>query len=115
MNVSKTEVQAVGNSPGPDFVTTHHNIISTINPATGCSRNFYKYLGVYLYTQDQSKQLTSALHAKIRAYFANSDPLPLTVSEKVRLVSKQLHPMIAYRVLGHCLPVETLNLFEKNI
>ena len=114
MNVSKTEVQAVGNSPQRNFVT-RHNIFSTINPNTGRPHNFYKYLGVYLYTQDQSKQLTSALRAEIGAYFANIDPLPPTLSEKVRLVNKQLHPMIAYRLLGHCLPAETLNLFEKDI
>ena len=114
MNISKTEVQAVVNSPPRDFVTTSHNIVSTINPQTGRPRNFYKYLGPYLYTQDQSKQLTSALRAEMRAYLANIDPLPLTLSEKIRLVNKQLHPMIAYRLLGHCLPVETLNLFEKD-
>ena len=78
-------------------------------------RNFYKYLGLYLYTKDQSKQLTSALRGKIRVHFANIDPQPLKLSEKVRLVNKQLHPMIAYPLLGHCLPVETLNLFEKDI
>ena len=70
---------------------------------------------MYLYTQDQSKQLTPALRAKIRAYFANIDPLTLTLSEKIRVVNKQLHLMLAYRLLGHCLPVETLNLFEKDI
>ena len=115
MNVSETEVQAVGNSPQRDFVTTRHNFFATINLDTGRPRNFYKYLGVYLYTQDQSKQLASALRAEIRAYFANIDPLPLTLSEKVRLVNKQLHPMIAYRLLGHCLPVEYLNLLEKDV
>ena len=115
MNVSKTEVRAVGNSPEHDFVTTRHNLFSTINPDTGRPCNFYKYFGVYLYTQDQSKQLTSALRAEIRVYFANIGPLTLTSSEEVRLVTKQLHPMIAYRILGHCLPVKTLNLFEKDI
>ena len=115
MNVSKTEVQAVGNSPQRDFFTTRNHIFSTVNPDTGRPRNFYKYLGVYLYSQDKSKKLTSAVRAEIRAYFANIDPLPLTLSEKVRLVNKQLHPMIAYQLLGHCLPVETLNLFEKDI
>ena len=115
MNVSKTEVQAIGNSPQSDFVTTSHNIFFTINPDTGRPLNFYKYLGMYLYTQDQSKQLTSALRAEIRAYFANIDPLTLTLSEKIRLVNKQLHPLMAYRLSGHCLPVQTLNLFEKDI
>ena len=115
MNVSKTEVQAIGNSPQRDSITTSHNIFSTINPDTGRPLNFYKYLGVYLYTQHHSKQLTSALRAKIRAYFANIDPLTLRLSEKIRVVNKQLHLMIADRLLGHCLPVETLNLFEKDI
>ena len=46
LNVSKTEVQAVGNYSQRDFVTTHHNIFSTISPNTGRPRNFYKYLGV---------------------------------------------------------------------
>ena len=115
MNVSKTEVQAIGNSPQRDSVTTSHNIFSTINPDTGRPLNFYKYLGVYLYTQHQSKHLTSALRAEIRAYFANIDPSTLTLSENIRVVNKQLHLMIAYRLLGHCLPVETLNLFEKDI
>ena len=70
---------------------------------------------MYLHTQDQSKQLAPALCAEIRAHFANIDPLPLTLSERIRLVNKHLHPMIAYRLLGHCLPVEILNLFEKDI
>ena len=115
MNVSKTEVQAVSNSPKRNFVTTRHNIFSNINPDKGRPRNFYKYVGVYFSTQDQSKELASALSAEIRAYFSNMEPLPLTLSEKVPLVNKQLHPMIAYRLLGHSLPVETLNLFEKDI
>ena len=46
MNVSKTEVQAVGNSPQRDFVTTRHNIFSTINTDRGRPRKFYKYLGI---------------------------------------------------------------------
>ena len=64
MNVSKTEVQAVGESPQQDFVTTRNNIFSTINPDTGRPRNFYRYLRVYLYTQGQTKQLTSPLPAE---------------------------------------------------
>ena len=115
MNVSKTEVGAVGNSPQRDFVTTSHNIFSTINPDTGRPRIFYKYLGVYVYTQDPSKQLTMALRAEIRAYFANIDPLLLTLSEKIWLVNRQLHPMIACRLFEHCLPVGTLNIFERDI
>ena len=115
MNVSETEVQAVGNSRQRDFFTTPNNMFSTINPDTGRPRNFCKYPRVYFYTQDQSEQLTSALRATIRADFANIDPLALTLSEKVRLLNKQLHPMIAYRLLGHCLPVQPLNLYEKDI
>ena len=40
MNVSKGDVQAIGNSPQRDSVTTSHNIFSTINPDTGRPLNF---------------------------------------------------------------------------
>ena len=41
------------------------------------------------------------LKAEIQSYFARLSPLPLTLSEKVRLTNSQLVPALAYRSITH--------------
>ena len=43
------------------------------------------------------------LKAEIQSYFARLSPLPLTLSEKVRLMNSQLVPALAYRLITHSL------------
>ena len=43
------------------------------------------------------------LQAEIQSFFARLSPLPLTLSEKVRLTNSQLVPALAYRSINHSL------------
>ena len=51
------------------------------------------------------------LKAEIQSYFARLSPLPLTLSEKVRLTNSQLVPALAYRLITHSL---SPNQLEKS-
>ena len=97
MNVSKTEVHANGTAPGKEFLTPRGSEFLTYNKKTGRPHTCYKYLGVYLLTCHQAKGLFPMLKAEIQSYFARLSPLPLTLSEKVRLTKSQLVPALAYR------------------
>ena len=87
MNVSKTEVHANGTAPQKEFLTPRGSEFLTYNKNTGCPHTCYKYLGVYFFTCHQAKGLFHMLKAEIQSYFARLSPLPLTLSEKVRLTN----------------------------
>ena len=87
MNVSKTEVHANGIAPQKEFLTPRASEFLNYNKKTRRPHTCYKYLGVYLFTHHQAKGLFHMLKAKIQSYFARLSPLPLTLSEKVRLTN----------------------------
>ena len=90
MNVSETEVHANGTAPQKEFLTHRGSKFLTYNKKTGRPHTCYKYLGVYLFTCHQARGLFHMLKAEIQNYFARLSPLPLTLSEKVRLTNSQL-------------------------
>ena len=97
MNVSKTEVHAIGTAPQKESLTPRGSEFLTYNKKTGRPHTWYKYLGFYLFTCHQARGLFHMLKAEIQRYFARLSPLPLTLSEKVRLTNSQLVPALAYR------------------
>ena len=103
MNVSKTEVHANGTAPQKEFLTPRGSELLTYNKKTGRPHTCYKYLGVYPFTCHQARGLFHMLKADIQSYFARLSPLPLTLSEKVRLTNSQLVPALAYRLITHSL------------
>ena len=115
MNVSKTEVHANGTAPQKEFLTPRGSEFHTYNKKTGRPHTCYKYLGVYLFTCHQAKGLFHMLKAEIQSYFARLSPLPLTLSEKVRLTNSQLVPALAYRLITHSLSPSQLEKLQALI
>ena len=115
MNVSKTEVHANGTAPQKEFLTPRGSEFLTYNKKTGRPHTCYKYLGVYLFTCHQAKGLFHMLKAEIQSYFARLSPLPLTLSEKVRLTNSQLVPALAYHLITHSLSPNQLEKLQSLI
>ena len=115
MNVSKTEVHANGTAPQKEFLTPRGSEFHTYNKKTGRPHTCYKYLGVYLFTCHQAKGLFHMLKAEIQSYVARLSPLPLTLSEKVRLTNSQLVPALAYRLITHSLSPNKLEKLQALI
>ena len=115
MNVSKTEVHANGTAPQKGFLTPRGSEFHTYNKKTGRPHTCYKYPGVYLFTCHQAKGLFHMLKAEIQSYFARLSPLPLTLSEKVRLTNSQLVPALAYRLITHSLSPNQLEKLQALI
>ena len=113
MNVSKTEVHANGTGPQKEFLTPRGSEFLTYNKKTGRPHTCPKYLGVYLFTCHQAKGLFHMLKAEIQSYFARLSPLPLTLSEKVRLTNSQLVPALAYRLITHSLSPNQLEKLQS--
>ena len=115
MNVSKTEVHANGTAPQKEFLTPRGSVFLTYNKKTGRPHTCYKYLGVYLFTCHQAAGLFDMLKAEIQSYSARRSPLPLTLSEKVRLTNSQLVPALTYRLITHSLSPNQLEKLQSLI
>ena len=55
------------------------------------------------------------LKAQIESYFARLSPLPLALTEKVRLTNSQLIPALAYRLITHSLSPDQLEKLQSFI
>ena len=97
------------------FLTPRGSEFRTYNKKTRRPHMCYKYLGVYLFTHHQAKGLFHMLKAKVQSYFARLSPLPLTLSEKVRLTNSQLVPALAYRLITHCLSPDQVQKLQSLI
>ena len=115
MNVSKTEVHANDTAPQQEFLTPRGSDVLTYNKKTGRPHTCNKYLGLYRFTCHQAKGLFHMLKAEIQSYFARLSPLPLTLSEKVRLTNSQLVPALAYRLILHSLSPNQLEDLQSLI
>ena len=99
MNPTKSEVQALGGASHFHFTSTSGSLVSTLDPQ-GKPRDFYRYLGVYLYTENQLPRVIEVILAEIRAYFNTLSPLGLTHTELIRLTNCQLIPVLTYRLMA---------------
>ena len=68
MNLTKSEVQALKGTSHFHFTSASGSFVSTLDPL-GKPRDFYLYLGVYLYTENQLPRVIEFTSADIRAYF----------------------------------------------
>ena len=114
-NVSKAEVHANGTAPRKEFLTPRGSEFLTYNKKTRHPHTCYKYLGAYLFTHHEAKDLFHLLKAEIQSYFARLSPLPLTLSEKVRLTNSQLVLALAYRLIPHSLSPDQLGKLQSLI
>ena len=115
MKVSRTELHTNGTAPQKEFLTPRGSEFLTYNKKAGRPHTCYKYLGVYLFTFHQARGLFHMLKAEIQSYFAQLSPLPLTLSEKVRLTNSQLVPALAYLLLTHSLSPNHLEKLQSLI
>ena len=115
MNVSKTEVHANGTAPEKEFLTPGGSEFLTYNKKTRRPHTCYKYLGVYRFTHHQAKGLFHMLKAEIQSYFARLSPLPLTLTEKVRMTNSQLVPALACRLITHSFSPDQLEILQSLI
>ena len=81
------------------FNSTSGSFVSTLDPQ-GKPRDFYRYLGVYLYTENQLSRVIEFISAEIRAYFNTLSLLGLTHTELIRLTNCQLVPILMYGLMA---------------
>ena len=114
MNPTKSEVQALEGASHFHFTSPSGSLVSTLDPQ-GEPRNFYRYFGVYLYTENQLPRVIEFISAEIRAYFNTLSPLGLTHTELIRLTNCQLVPVLTYRLMAQAVAAPSLRRFDNEI
>ena len=108
LNLSKTEIHAMGTDPPRTFTSPSGTPLSTTNQKTGQPHSCYKYLGVYIFTANHAAQTLALAKSKMRSFFTTLQPLRLTLSEYVLVVNVQLIPILSYRLMAHPLALNEL-------
>ena len=114
MNLTKSEVQALKGASHFHFTSPPGSLVSTIDPQ-GKSCDFYRYLGLYLYTENQLPRVIKFISVEIRAYLNTLSPLGLTHTELIRLTNCQLVPILSYRLMAQAVDPLTLRRFDSEI
>ena len=114
MNPTKSEVQALEGAPHFQFTSVSGTLVSTLDPQ-GKPRDFYRYLGVYLYAENQLPRVIEFVSSEIKAYFSTLSPLGLTHTELIRLTNCQLVPILTYRLMAQAVDAPTLRRFDSEI
>ena len=115
LNLSKTEIHAMGTAPPRTFTSPSGPPLSTTNQKTGQPHNCYKYLGVYIFTANHEAQTLALAKSEIRSFFTTLQPLWLTLSEYILLVNVQLIPILSYRLMAHPLALKELGALRAMI
>ena len=115
LNLSKTEIHAMGTAPPRTFTSPSGTPLSTTNQKTGQPHNCYKYLGVYIFTANHEAQTLALAKSEIRSLFTTLQPLRLTLSEYILLVNIQLIPILSYRLMAHPLALSELGALQAMI
>ena len=115
LNLSKTEIHAMGTAPPRTFTSPSGTPLSTTNQKTGQPHNCYKYLGVYIFTANHDAQTLALAKSEIRSFFTTLQPLRLTLSEYILLVNIQLIPILSYRLMAHPLALNELGALQAMI
>ena len=115
LNVSKTEIHAMGTAPPRTFTSPSGTPLSTTNQKTGQPHNCYKYLEVYIFTANHEAQTLALAKSEIRSFFTTLQPLRLTLSEYIHLVNVQLMPILSYRLMAHPMALNELGALQAMI
>ena len=115
MNLGNTEVHSMATAPQRSCPTSTGPPLSTISKETGLPHTVYKYLGVYIYTNDQRSNTMDLAVSEIHSLFRTLQPLSPTLSKHIRLVNIQLVPVLVYRLMAHPLPTAQLKKLHKKI
>ena len=115
LNLSKTEIHAMGTAPPRTFTSPSGTPLSTTNLKTGQPHSCYKYLEVYIFTTNHAAQTLALAKSEIRSFFTTLQPLRLTLSEYILLVNVQLIPILSYRLMAHPLALNELGVLQAMV
>ena len=115
LNLSKTEIHAMGTASPETFASPSGTPLSTTNQKTGQPHNCYKYLGVYIFTTNHAAQTLALAKSEIRSFFTTLQPLRLTLSEYIPLAKVHLIPILSYRLMAHPLALNELGVLQAVI
>ena len=115
LNLSKTEIHAMGTAPPRTFTSPSGTPLSTTNQKTGQPHSCYKYLGVYIFSADHAAQILALAKSEIRSFFTTLQALRLTLSGHVLLINVQLIPILSYRLMAHPLALNELGVLQAMI
>ena len=115
LNLSKTEIHAMGTAPPRTFTSPSGTPLSTTNQKTEQPHNCYEYLGVYIFTTNHEAQTLASARSEIRSFFTTLQPLGLTLSEYILLVNVLLIPILSYRLMAHPLALNELGALQAMI
>ena len=115
LNLSKTEIHAMGTAPPRTFTSPSGTPLLTTNQKTGQPHHCYKYLGVYIFTTNHAAQTLALAKSEIRSFFTTLQPLQLTLFGYVLLVNVQLIPILSYRLMAHPLALNELGILQTMI
>ena len=115
MNMTKTEVQALNGAAQHVFSSPSSFIFDTVDPVTGLPSEFYKYLGVFIFTKDHPKRLLALTKREVSSFFQRLHRIPLTLPELVSLVNCQLVPIRCYRLIAHPLSPQQLQALKHHL
>ena len=115
LNLSTTEIHAMGTAPPRIFTSPSGTPLSTTNQKMGQPHSCYKYLGVYIFTADHAAQTLALAKSEIRSFSTTLQPLRLTLSEYLLLVNVQLIPILSYRLMAHPLALNELGVLQAMI
>ena len=114
MNIKKTELHAMNNAQHTVLSTPTGTTIATFN-SHHKPHSFYKYLGVFIFTNPDPALLQQLIMSEIQSFFSNLSPIPLLLHEYVLLYNTQLIPILCYRMLMHSLPLSSIQSIESTL
>ena len=115
LNLSKTEIHAMGTAPPRAVTSPSGTPLSTTNQKTGQPHSCYKYLGEYIFTTNHAAQTLAWAKSEIRSFFTTLQPLLLNLSEYVLLVNVQLIPILSYCLMAHPLALNESGVLQAMI
>ena len=81
----------------------------------GRPHRYYKYLGVFFFTNYSANIMKEHFLSVIDSYFSSLPSMLFSPKEGVRLINYQLIPKLAYRMTAHCLPRSTVEALQNRI
>ena len=117
INMKKSELHAWGNAPQATLTFLHQGVrhrLSSLDKE-GRPHKYYKYLGVFFFTDYSAHVMKDHFLSIIDSYFSSLPNMLFSPKEAVRLINSQLIPKLAYRMTMHCLSFEVVDLLQKRI
>ena len=114
MNISKAELHAMQGTSPVTICTPSKASLSTHCP-NGTPHTYYKYLGVFLFTDPNPVLLYELLNNEIPSFFNGLSHIYLSIHESVTITNLLLISTLNYRLLAHDLPPAQLCSLQHRI